>query len=471
MKSWIVWSTSAPFLCCMASAQQPQSSPPQNPPAQSEEELRAELAKIEARLSAIEKPQPVAASSASTKTAQGAANPTQDSSSGPSWKDLISDPNRVKLYGFARLDMQFDDSRPNNTQTIGWILSEDPAMPAPPAGQGAGGENKEDFTMHPRLSRVGIDISGGKIDALAGANVTGKIEVDFFNNALQGQSESRAALRMRHAYMKLAWEDTSLLMGQTNDVISPLYPIVNADLVMWGAGNLGDRRPQVRGEWAKKSSDAVTWTLQGEVGLTGADDNSDLDAAGTYGAGYRDGETSGQPTFQARAACKFPISGRATEVGIWGHHAQERPDTSFNGENEFKSEALGFDVSLPLFTDSLSLKAEMWAGENVDDVRGGIFQGINKTTGEEIASHGGFAEIGWKATEHCTLYVGWSNDNPENSDVGVGGRAENQIWYAASRWNYKPVAFGLEYLNWTTKYVGFGDGDDNRIAAFAQYSF
>jgi hypothetical protein len=33
------------------------------------------------------------------------------------------------------------------------------------------------------------------------------------------------------------------------------------------------------------------------------------------------------------------------------------------------------------------------------------------------------------------------------------------------------VSFGVEFLNWTTKYVGLGDGDDNRVVAFMQYSF
>ena len=39
-----------------------------------------------------------------------------------------------------------------------------------------------DFTMHPRLSRLGVDFDGGKLDALGGPSITGKIEVDFFNN-------------------------------------------------------------------------------------------------------------------------------------------------------------------------------------------------------------------------------------------------------------------------------------------------
>lgn len=232
---------------------------------------------------------------------------------GLTWKDLIGDPSRLKFYGFLRLDFQYDDSRANNAQTIGWILSEDPTAPSGGANPvGANGRNNENFNMHPRLTRFGVDLDGGVVQSLAGAKLTGKVEVDFFNSGLAGQSESREALRMRHGWLKLTWGDLSLLAGQTNDLISPLFPVVNADLVMWGAGNLGDRRPQVRIDWAKPMGESKL-LLQAMAGLTGADDNQNLDANGSL---FRDGDTSGRPTLQARAAFAFPMAGGKAEVGV-----------------------------------------------------------------------------------------------------------------------------------------------------------
>lgn len=421
------------------------------------QELRQRMEQLEKQLAAQK-----AAVPASAPVAQAAKEEPA-----PTWKELMPSGSRFKLYGFARLDIQYDDSRPNNTQTIGWILSEDPAAPA---GVGAGGSNKNDLTMHPRLTRVGLDFTGGNVAGLGDAAVTGKVEIDFFNNGLAGQSESRAALRMRHAWLKLAWDRVSLLAGQTNDVISPIFPVVNSDLVMWGAGNLGDRRPQLRFEYAPPAGE-TGMIAQASIGLTGADDNADLDTAGTFGAGYRDGETSGEPTIQARLASRFELGKGKAEIGVWAHHATEDPDTSFAGESRFDSNAYGVDVTLPVYSDVIGFKAEWWTGENVDDVRGGIFQGINRTTGDEIEAHGGFAELSYKVSDNLSAYVGFANDNPDNEDVGAQGRAENVIKYAALRWNYKPVAFGLEYLDWTTKYVGLDDGDDNRFVGFIQYSF
>lgn len=397
--------------------------------------------------------------------------------SGLHWKDLIADPGHIRFYGFLRLDAQYDDSRASNGQTIGWVLSEDPlaatgpGSPGVPGAPGGGEKNRENLGLHPRLTRFGLDVDGGEVASLGAAKVTGKIEIDFYNSGLTGQSESRAAIRMRHAYLKLGWTDWTLLCGQTNDVISPLFPVVNADLVMWGAGNLGDRRPQARLEWCTGIGEAKL-TAQTEVGLTGAVDNQNLDTA-AGASSTRDGEASGLPTVQARVALAFPIASQKAEIGVWGHQGWETTDTGVgaSGERDFESDAYGVDVSLPLFRDIVRLQGEAWQGKNLDDVRGGIFQGINSTTGSEIDSSGGFAELGVKITAHNTLYAGVSRDNPESGDVALGGRADNKVWYLASRWNHKPVTFGLEYLNWTTKFVGFNEGTDNRFVAFIAYNF
>lgn len=366
----------------------------------------------------------------------------------------------IKFYGFIRLDAIYDDSRPNNTQTISFIRSEDPLAPATIATK----KNKEDLTIHPRLTRLGFDVDGPTLDELGKAKVTGKVEVDFYNNGLTGQSESRQALRMRHGYIKLGWAESSLLAGQTADLIAPIWPIVNADIVMWGAGNAGDRRPQIRYEYLPKAGEG-TIMLQAMMGLSGADDNQDVDSNG-----FRDGETSGKPTFQFRVGYKFsPWEKQNVEIGIWTHRAWEETDTIFNGEDKFDSAATGLDLSVPY--KEFSLKAEYWTGKNVDDIRGGIFQGINTTTGDEIASKGGFIEFGYKATRVYSIHLGYSFDDPDNGDLNSGGRSKNKIYYLANRFNIGPVEIGADYFNWTTEYKGFDEGKDNRYQLYIFYKF
>jgi hypothetical protein len=328
--------------------------------------------------------------------------------------------------------------------------------------------------MHARLTRLGFDVSGPPVELLGGAGSSAKIEFDFYNNALQGQSESRAAIRMRHAYLKLSWEDLFLLAGQTTDIIAPIFPVVNADMVMWGAGTPGDRRPMFLADW-HPSLGPGELVLQGELGLPGADDNQDADANGT-----RDGEASGLPTLQGRAAWRMPhpwLDRARVEAGVWGHRAWEHLDAPPPGvEEDYDSEAVGFDLALPLLS-RLQLRGEVWRGRNVDDIRAGIFQGINTATGEEIDSRGYWAEVAIGTTDWHTLHLGRSRDNPEDDDVpppsAAAGRADNLIHYVANRLDLgSGLTVGLDYMRWRTRWKGgFDDGTDNRFQFFVMWAF
>jgi hypothetical protein len=360
-----------------------------------------------------------------------------------------------KLYGFLRVDAMYDSSRPNSTQLPVWIRSEDPLAPAGVAAK----RNEQDFNMHPKLTRVGLDFDGGKIGGMGDPAITGRLETDFYNATA---TESREALRIRVAYLQLKWNDCTLYGGQMWDLISPLMPIVNPDMVSWGAGNLGDRRPQVRGEWSKTSGDHK-FTVAGMAGATGAIDAQDADANG-----YRDGDQSAHPTLQTRIGWKSSLF----DIGAWAHRAKERTDVPVGGEQHFKSSAYGVDFQIPLKGEQLWLKGELWNGRNLFDVRGGILQDFSPT-GDEIRSEGGFLEVGWKANDRMKLHGGWSFDNPENEDLGGTSniKSRNTIAYAAATFDFKPVAFGIHFLHWTTGYKGFDEGDDNRVQAYLQYSF
>lgn len=164
------------------------------------------------------------------------------------WSDIMGKGSTFQLYGFIRTDAQWNDSRFNDPQIPGFVRSEDPTAPSSIGAP----KNEEEFALHARLTRLGLDFTGPVIPRLGDARLTGNIEIDFYNSGLSG-SDSRSAIRMRKAYVQLGWDELTVLAGQTWDLISPLFPAVNADLVMWGAGNLGDRRPQIRGTFAPEA--------------------------------------------------------------------------------------------------------------------------------------------------------------------------------------------------------------------------
>lgn len=384
------------------------------------------------------------------------------------WTEIVAGSSKLKFYGFLRLDVQYTDSRPNNTQTIGFVRSEDPDAPESIGAP----EDAETLTIHPRLTRFGVDYAGPRFGGGNGPKLSGKLEIDFYNSGLQGQAESREAIRMRKAYVQVDWDKVMLLAGQTSDLISPLYPAVNPDLVMWGAGNLGDRRAQIRVDYHRAVGDNGRWMFQNAIGLTGAIDNLNLDPAGSFGAGFRDGETSGLPTFQSRLAySRKNARGKSFTLGLWGHSAEVDPDTSIAGQVDFESWAYGLDLEVPLYRDKVWLKSEWWRGANLTDVRGGIFQGINTATGQEIHSEGGWAELGIQVNPWYTTHIGYSTENPEDGDLNLGGRTLNEIFYWGNRFQVKSVGIGLDYLNWTTKYVGFDQGDANRLVTYVTYGF
>ena len=351
--------------------------------------------------------------------------------------------SRLSFYGFARVDAIFDDSRPNAAQLPMFIPSE-----------AHGAENNGNFTLHPRLTRMGLNYKGANIDLLGGAKISAKIETDFQN----GGSESRAIMRYRHAYAKLDWAHSSLLLGQTWDIISPLYPTVNPDTMMWNAGNLGDRRVQIRYTYNPNSNISIAAGL----GLTGAVNLQDLDANGV-----RDGEDSGTPHFQARAGYASPLF----DLGVSGHYATEETVTAFNGDTDFDSHSVGVDfIVRPL--DRLSVKGEFWTGTGLGDVRGGIGQSINTLTGNEIDSNGGWVELGFKPTPDYTVSAGWTYDNPANDDLTAGGRKLNRAWYVTNQLRLAPsFLIGLDYLYWVTDYLGLPEGTDHRLNLYSVYTF
>jgi hypothetical protein len=386
--------------------------------------------------------------------AQAAPQPAQADKNQPArWSELVSEGNRIKFYGFLRLDLDIDSQHPNNTQIPLFITSPDPV---------AGGNTNGDFSMHPRLTRFGIDFSGPRIASLGDAKLSGKLETDFEN----GGTESRQIIRIRHAYLRLDWRDFSILAGQTWDTVSPLFPTVNNDTLQWNAGNVGDRRPQLRAAYEPKVGRGK-FSFTGGIGLTGAIDALDLD-----NNGFRDGEESSRPDVQGRVGYAYPIGhDRSASFGISSFYGFLQTARPIAGRTDYHIQLTNADFTLPL-TSFFALRGEGWWGRNMSDVRGGAGQGINVATGREIRGRGGWSEANIKVSRYLSLNPGFSTDDPVDADVPNGGRTRNRAFYLANR--ITPggnFLIGADYLRWQTNYKGLRRGIDNRVNLFFQYSF
>lgn len=366
---------------------------------------------------------------------------------------------RLTLYGYGRGDLILTTSRLNNAVVPFFVLAEDPAN-LTPAGIPIR-ENDGQFNANVRLTRLGLDYDGPHAEHLANAGLSAKIEIDF-ETLIGITSESRAVPRIRLAYGKMTWGDLSILAGQDWDVIGPLLPMINDDSLMWLAGNLGDRRPMLKTTWNHQLSGGDWLTIATAISSGGAIDRQDLD-----GNGIKDGEDSGYPALQARIGYGFPnyVCEQPAEIGVWGFASFESVEVPIGGNDEFSSRGLGIDWSLPLVS-TIIWRGEAWYGRNLSDWRGGIGQGINTATGEEIESHGGWTELQFQMKPWWKLALGTTIDNPVDSDL-IGSattRTRNRTWYVGNRLSLGGglnIAFNVEF--WNTQYLTLDEGDAVRF--------
>jgi hypothetical protein len=387
------------------------------------------------------------------------------------WQDIISPKNKIKFYGFFRLDMVFDSHRTNSGNSAFFVLDHNPS----------GSGNDEELNIHSRLTRFGMELTGSRLATIGNPDVSGRLELDFFG----GGSESRNLLRLRHAYLKLDWEkyDLSLLAGQTSDIVSPLYPhTVDLDSLLWMRGNIGDRRPQLRLEWApaiskgqKEDETRLYFTAgllrAGAVDTLAGNPNSDAD-----GDGNNDGEDSGAPMVQARIGIATPswVDNQKVRFGMWTSHAwyDTQARLGVRGEKDFVSHVYGIDLTLPI-TERVELATEWWWGYNVGDLRGGIGLGVDVPKGDEVEATGGWLSMKIKTTERSSVAFGYGFDNPVDGDVPAGGRLLNQTFFINNVWDLSSgVSAGVEYQYMLTYYAREDDSNYNsRFLAFIMYQF
>jgi hypothetical protein len=383
--------------------------------------------------------------------------PEPKPATGIDWKDLTKSGIPIRFYGFFRLDAYYNTARANSVILPFVVLPENGTTAKP---------NDDQFFLDPRLTRLGVDVLPGEV---GGTKVSGKLEIDFANFP-SGTTESRATPRIRLAYVDVGNDGLTLRAGQDWDVISPLFPTVHGELLMWNAGNLGDRRAQIQGRYAPKES---CFDLRASLGLTGAIKGENLDPTVSGVSSEVDGFDSGMPHLQVRAGCKrdLLVENKPAELGLWGAIGQAETDTAFGGRTRFDVWTVGGDVSLPL-CPSLTLRGEAWVGENLGDFRGGIGQTINTARGEEIGSVGGWGELVWAATAKTRFHVGAAVDDPDNDEVPANNPKRNLTGYAGTVVDWDSgLRTGFDVLYWETDWVGLGIGNMVRCNLYFQYNF
>jgi hypothetical protein len=356
----------------------------------------------------------------------------------PFWSTLD-----VQFYGYIKLDAAWDSS---GVYPGDYVLYTE-----------SGHEGDDEFNLTARQTRLGVKIKGPETGNM---KTSGVVEGDFYGGA---GAENKPNILVRHAYMTFDWPDSqfSVIAGQTSDLFSPLLPNTLNYTVLWDAGNIGYRHPQVRLTKQFRVGDDTTLEVAGAISRTIGDVET---------LTFTPGASSGFPTLQSRVGLTFPWFGfKPTTAGVSGHWGREQ----YSSDEKIDSWSLNLDVLQPI-CPVVTVKGEAYVGENLDDYFGGIGQGVRTVGGRMhgIGDKGGWFAVTLGPWDPWTFNVGAGIDDVDNEDVNTNDRTCNQSLFANALYAVNRNAdIGVELSQWRTGYKNTGAVDDTRIQASFIYKF
>lgn len=332
---------------------------------------------------------------------------------------------QIRLYGYGKVDAIYETTDMQGGLPK-WVSDSD--------------DDDGNFYMTARQTRLGLALDGPSDDRFT---TSGKIEMDFYGDGIDDSNKPRP--RLRHAFVQLAMPEQgfTLLAGQTWDLISPEIPSSIAFGGGWWSGDIGFRRPQIRGS---QTLDLDSWKL-------------DLAAAITGNTGDMGAE---RPSIQARATARFPLMARNATVTLGGQSGVD--------ENEAESYTLVLGWKVPV-ADGLTISGNAWTGQNMADYLGGV--GQNGGDGNEVAAFGAWLQAGYSPDSLPWVFnAGYGFDDPDDADLAAGARDFNStIWLNASYQLANGVQLAAEIDLYNTEYVDGEDRDSTRFQFATIYKF
>ncbi|MEW6749628.1 MAG: hypothetical protein AB1505_01450 [Candidatus Latescibacterota bacterium] len=313
----------------------------------------------------------------------------------------------------------------------------------------AGGDDEKTFLVTPRQTRFGLKMGG--TEAL-GAKVAGIVEMDFFGLTGSGAAGgvTQSALRLRRAFVKLDWVNTSVLVGQEWVCFAPLSPNTLAHVAIpgvSGSGNLWNRLPQVsleRRMGKAKVNVGLVRPLAADLPVDQLRTQTDVAGAG---------EKKGLPFFQGRVGIS-PSS--LVTVGASVHFG--KLEVADDNDQTFAAA-----VDLAVQSGALGVQAEGFTGEGT----GMLFS----QAGRGVATQGGWAQASYKI-DKTTCSAGFGLETLDEDDVAAGALSQNQTLFAnAVHAAGTNVNLGVEAGYITTSFKGGDDQTNLNINLALQYVF
>jgi hypothetical protein len=360
----------------------------------------------------------------------------------------VSSKYGLSFYGYFKLDAFYDSGLLSHQEIPFWVRPETST-------------NQGSFDMTAKETRLGMNFAGPEV---LGGKLSGKLEMDFYGNINTPASlSSNHAFepRSRHAYLNWDHGDWSLLAGKTWEPYLIIFPQTLNFTYNNFIGQLGLRKTQLR--LTRKVGDSMEFTgaiIEPVGGIHGADVDGD----------QQDDQTDAEfPVVSGKMLYKFGKGGVMGTSFVFG---KEQIDLHpYGAPKTYDAWAVSAAMSLPI-SERLTWKTSVYTGANVDSFWGGIGQGINLGLRTEIASQGGWTELQLKPSPKWVVNLGYAVDDPDDDDLGIGGRSKNETLRINSFYNFHPsLVWGLEYLNMETEYKGVGSAENDRVMSSIIYKF
>ena len=281
----------------------------------------------------------------------------------------------------------------------------------------APGESNSVLGATLRQSILGLDVYGPEV---AGATTRADIRADFFGGFPSSpEGVTAGIMRLRTAGVHFDWQDTSVVVGQYDPVISPLSP---TSLVSTGypalasAGNLWVWTPEAYLEHRFGLGDSSKFIVQGGI-------MDSLSGQPPMTAPYRDaqpGEQSGQPAYAAHVAWSQSSETGPLSIGVGGYYALQ----NWGWGQKVTSYAVTADWNIPL-DRWLALSGEFYHGRALGGLGAAEGQSVavNSYTGliRGLDSTGGWAQLKFMATNRLEFNGAFGEDFSIPPGLGYQG--------------------------------------------------
>ena len=366
----------------------------------------------------------------------------------------------------------------HNTHKTDWDIYTDWVRP-----RGNGGKNGD----HQTVFSMNDSIIGFNFDAPEKQNgwkFNGKFEFD-----LAGDDANHPDFHFRHLYFAMDNEELgwNILFGQTWHLWKMVTPNEIDGAWMEQCGHPYRRSPQLRitktFEFDKdKSLEIRLGVVKNGNGMGGDRDEDE----------NQDSSASAWPLFEGavvytqKAPWESEKSDRRFLIGLGGMYGRDKSHRFLRDDDgaierlgqsdEYDTDMIMGALQLP-FLEKFTLTGQLFAGENLAGVQGGIGQGVAiedpTRKGREVSTIGGFFDLRYDMTDRWAFAVGYGFDDPTDSRARYAeGRTFNERAYADIFYQFNAnLHFGLEYARLRTRYYDDDDADDDRFQFTAYYDF